>query len=99
MNPQIQNSLATLITGEKLNQLFDVEVPIFAVMGFIVITYIVISSTIKLICEYKAYYKQYPHNNGDVLFNTVIILFISWSGYSALCYMMICGLSQYIPSL
>lgn len=94
MNSQIQNSLVTLITGEKINQLLNVAFPIFVVIGLIGITYIMISNTIKHIRDYRAYRKQHPYSNGDVLFYTIILLFISWSGYSAVCYWVIRWLIQ-----
>lgn len=94
MNLQIQNSLATLITHEKLNQLLNVTFSIFVIICLIGITYVIISHTIKLIRNYRAYHKQHPYSNGDVLFYTIILLFISWSGYSVVCYWIIRWLIQ-----
>ena len=94
MNPQIQNSLATLITGEKINQLLNAIFPIFVVIGLIGITYVMISNTMKLIRDYRTYRKQHPYSNGDVLFYTIILLFISWSGYSVVCYHVVHWLIQ-----
>ena len=94
MNSQIQNSLVTLITGKKINQLLNTAFPIFVVIGLIGITYIMISNTIKLIRDYRTYHKQHPYSNGDVLFYTIILLFISWSGYSVVCYHVVHWLIQ-----